>query len=381
MRHNPNNNYLMQESMAKQRSPNVILKGFAVMAAMVIAVAMAGCASIGPGTIAKDRFDYDHAVTTSWKRMMLLNLVKMRYGDTPMFLDVSSIINSYSLEGEVSLGASWETGVDAVDTKNLGGTGRYSDKPTITYNPLFGERFTRSLMTPIQPAVVVSLVQSGWPADKVMQLMVSSANGVQNRYGVGARSRGADPEYYQFSSAMRRIQASGAVGLRVAAQEGREVALMVLQGKKMTPELQEDSRKVREILDINREAKDIRVVYGSAPANDSELALLTRSMLEILMDIASSIEVPQSHVKDGTVTRTAVFDTDAIVGYSPPIRIHSGLEKPDNAFVSIPYGGHWYWIDNRDYPSKSLFSFLMIIFSLTDTGSEKGQPVVTIPAG
>ena len=49
--------------------------------------------------------------------------------------------------------------------------------------------------------------------------------------------------------------------------------------------------------------------------------------------------------------------------------------------MSIPYGDYWYWIDNRDYRSKSIFSFLMIIFSLTDAGPAKGQPIVTIPAG
>ena len=35
----------------------------------------------------------------SWKRQMLLNLLKVRYTDAPVFLDISSVINSYSLEG------------------------------------------------------------------------------------------------------------------------------------------------------------------------------------------------------------------------------------------------------------------------------------------
>ena len=39
-----------------------------------------GCASIGPGTVARDRFDYILAISDSWKSQMLFNLVKLRYG-------------------------------------------------------------------------------------------------------------------------------------------------------------------------------------------------------------------------------------------------------------------------------------------------------------
>ncbi|MBP2684151.1 MAG: hypothetical protein H6Q79_2190 [Deltaproteobacteria bacterium] len=341
---------------------------------------LTGCATVGPGSIARDRFDYDHAVNTSWKRMMLLNLVKLRYADTPMFLDVASIINSYTLEAQVNLGTTWST-PPGWDTGTIGGSGHYADKPTITYNPLLGERFTRSLMTPLPPGVVVSLIQSGWAADAVLQLMVSSINGVQNRFGGGARARGADPDFQKIGAALRRIQASGAVGMRVEKTKEQEWAVMTLHRKNITPELREDIQTLRGLLGIRVDAKDIRVVYGSAPQNDEELAMVTRSFLEILMDTSATIEVPEAHVADGSVIRTAVFETDAAVGYMPMIRIHSGKDKPDNAFVSIPYGDHWFWIDNRDFRSKQVFSFLMIIFSLTDTGPAKGQPIVTIPAG
>ena len=35
---------------------------------------------------------------------MLLNMVKLRYGDTPVFLDVASVINSYEVSGTANLG-------------------------------------------------------------------------------------------------------------------------------------------------------------------------------------------------------------------------------------------------------------------------------------
>jgi hypothetical protein len=349
-------------------------------ALLAVFLAVSGCASMGPPTIARDRFDYDRAITRSWQRMMLLNLVKMRYGDTPMFLDVASIINSYTFEGQVNLGATWASPPGA-DMTTLGGSGHYADKPTITYNPLLGERFTRSLMTPIPPGVVVSLIQSGWAAETVMQLMVSSVNGVQNRFGAGGRARGADPEFRKISAALRRIQASGAVGMRVDKTAEREWAVMTLHRKNITPEIQEEIRTLRDLLGIRTGGPDIRVVYGSASTNDGELAMVTRSFLEILLDTAASIEVPDTHVGEGSVIGTSVFDTDAAVGFQPMIRIRSGLDKPDNAFVSIPYRDHWYWIDDRDFRSKQTFSFLMIIFSLTDTGPAKGAPIITIPAG
>jgi len=50
---------------------------------------LAGCAEFGRLTASRDRFDYTEAISGSWKRQMLFNLVKIRYRDAPVFLDVS----------------------------------------------------------------------------------------------------------------------------------------------------------------------------------------------------------------------------------------------------------------------------------------------------
>jgi hypothetical protein len=61
------------------------------------AALVAGCASIGPGSVSRDRVDDAGAIADSWREQTLLNIVKLRYFDAPAFLEVSSVISSYSL--------------------------------------------------------------------------------------------------------------------------------------------------------------------------------------------------------------------------------------------------------------------------------------------
>ena len=356
---------------------------FPVFGIALVVLYLAGCASMGPGTIGRDRIDYDHAVTASWQRQLLLNLVKLRYGDTPFFLDVASITNSYGLQTQVNLTANWwgnVIGAGASNFQSLGGAGLYTDKPTITYSPLLGNRFTRSLMTPVPPGVVVSLIQAGWAADAVLRVMVTSVNGVQNRFGAGARARGADPEFYRLCTAMRRIQASGAVGMRVDRMKDQEWAVMTLARGKVTKAVEQDQSAVRQILGLRQDLKEMRVVFGSVPRGDEEIAMITRSMLEILFDLSASINVPPSHVEEGRTPGTRVFETDKPGGFRPLIQVLSGAQRPGDAFVAIPYRGQWFWVEDKDYPSKTMFSFLLILLSLTDVDPGKGAPIITIPA-
>src|SRR5262249_19776529 len=148
--------------------------------------AAAGCASIGPGALPRDRTDYITAVAESWKEQTLLNVVRMRYSDAPSLVDVSSVISAYSFQGQISATGQINTGpAPTAPTAILGGATSYSDRPTVTYTPLSGDRFSRSLLRPIPPSAIFELIQAGFPADVILQITARGLNGLSNRSSLG----------------------------------------------------------------------------------------------------------------------------------------------------------------------------------------------------
>jgi hypothetical protein len=112
---------------------------------------------------------------------------------------------------------------------------------------------------------------------------------------------------------------------------------------------------------------------------ENELAVNSRSMLQIMQAFASFVEVPEAHLKDSSAWPSPE-NAPAAESRRQTVRIHSGKDKPVGAFASVRYRDYWFWVDNGDRQTKRALTVVMFFFTLAETGSPEKLPLITIPA-
>src|SRR6201988_140906 len=223
-------------------------------AAAVLTSLVAPCGSIGPATVSHDRIDYATAIGNSWKEQTLLNLVKLRYGDMPIFLEVAQVIAGYQLQS--AIGGSFTAGnfnasiigpLTATGSATAAGT--YTDRPTVIYSPLTGVDFLKRLMTPVPPSSVLFMLQSGYSADRIMPIMLDSINGLNNESN--RLRRPADPQFPRLVDLMREGQLAGAIQIRIERPKEGAEAFVLIFGPSKDPQLAAKGRELKGLLGIN----------------------------------------------------------------------------------------------------------------------------------
>ena len=351
-----------------------------VFATSVLALSVTGCyRPIGPQSVARDRHLYAASLSDSWKEQTLLNIVKMRYLDPPIFVDVGNIVASYSLVQGISATGNIVPNNQTPDA-TVGGFGTYSNTPTITYTPLTGSKFIRGLATPFPPEAVFSSIEAGMPADVILFASVASINGLRNQEATLQGITPADPDFHRMRALARQIQLSGAVRIEVKKEAGEElVSFMTFRSEKVPPEILADIVELRRLLKLNPSTTEYKVRFGAVPSNDTEIAVITRSILGVMQTMAAEVGVPSEDLARGWAF-PGFEHSKAVPGVVRLIRIHSGKSMPRDAFVSVKYENSWFWIDKGDLESKQMFSLIMMLFTMVDTGPRENQPVLTIPA-
>lgn len=341
---------------------------------------MAGCTSIGPATVSRDRLDYAAALAEAAKRETLLNIVKLRYADAPSLIAVSQLVAGYTLEGRVDLRSDFFRNTwNFSDDMAFGVGGTFSDRPTATYTPIRGDDFARLMLTPIPPSELFAMLATGGPPALTLGLGVQSINGLRNWSPDARGSEQVDAAFVEVLLLLGELRDDGSLGFRFEAEGGRRTAYLLLEDPDDKKPLDARAERLLDLLDLDPGMTDIPIRFGFGTGDAGEIRIYTRSLLEILDNLAAQIEVPGADVEAGRTYATQTSSTT--LALLPSLSVQARTIRPLDSFVAVEYRGTWYWIDDRNYYAKRVFSVLLLLLNLVDKSGSVQLPVITIPTG
>jgi hypothetical protein len=356
----------------------------------VLALLATGCATgLGPGAVRGERPDYNRQIVRSADAEMLLNLVRLRYNDSPLFLEFGGVVAQYSYDA--SLSAAAQAGQGAFGTF---GTGlAYSEKPTVTYTPLAGEEFAERMLAPIPLDSIMLFEQSGWSAERLLLVAVQRVNDVFNAPTAGGPTPERMPAYEafaDFAERFHRLQSAGLIGLNWERREhekqppGRNPRFWLRQPPDSRSPLGADVAAVRRYLDLEPGRNDFTLTAFPFERRPSEVGVRCRSLLGVLYFLSQAVEPPAPDVQAGLVTITKddqgrPFDWSKVTG--KVMTVHSQKERPERAYVAVQHRGWWFYIADDDQSSKATFSLVNILFSLQAATGKGRSPLLTLPVG
>ena len=359
--------------------------GLAKLAFAALSFGLSGCAtSYGAQTVAPSGYNYNTAIAESLDQQLLLNLVRLRYRDTVVFMDITSVTTQH----EYAAGISAENAIPfrrpvdgaSVITPSTG----YSETPTITYAPVSGSEFATNLLSPISAKTIVLLANSGWSIERLLNCCVERLGPLSNAPSASGPTPSSLPDNIEFrrlSELLRKLQTEEQVFVeQVASEGGGAPATYLIINAAPGSECDELKRLIGA---ASCQAR-LRLVEFSTANGPGTLPVRTRSVLGALYTLSHSVKAPGAHENAGWVTnsRAASPTTGSWQDFlGGQFQIESSNEEPGQAFVKINYRGHWFWIDDSDLDSKTTFNLMLFLLSLQSAASDGATPLLTIGAG
>ena len=349
---------------------------------MTSITATTGCNSFGPDALRGTHPLYNDAIVSSMNDQFIQNVVRLHYRDPVFFLDVASVTATMKLDmgGGLDQSSVGLNGGADIMQYSLGGA--YSTSPTISYAPLQGEGFVKSVLSPIPIESLFALSGSGWSAQRVFGLCVERINGIENAPNASGPTPKTAPEHGQkFKRLMQLVETVAHEQLIVPRThpETKEPQLEI----KSSPEFAQQIREIKDMLGLDQTIQVYRVNGDFLKSSPDTISINTRSLMSIFFYLSHHVDTPKSHQAAGLVTVTRNKDgTEFDWGTTAAGSIFHVLqsnEQPDQAFVAIPYRGSWFYLADNDLESKSTFMLLMQLFRLQAGSAKSTGPTLTLP--
>ncbi len=344
---------------------------------LALALILAACQTVGPRSVQYGRGQYNSVIQQTNGEQLLLNLVRLRYRDVPLFLEITSIASSLSLE--LGTDVSGNTGLGSVSP---GARVNYIERPTITYAPLHGERFGRQLLAPIELRDLLLLYHSGWAIDRIFKLYLQQMGPLPNAPRASGPTPDGEPRYREFfrvCEILRTLWTQGMLDLSFI-EYGQIPCLALRINAKVAGSAQ--LVELANLLALPGPTTTILLSSMARPGDAGIVPIVQRSTLGSMYCASQGVEVPAADARAGKVTTThahdgSPFDWTQITGTI--LRVRHSNRKPDNAYVSVNYRGKWWFIHDADLDSKSTFAFLSQSLELQSGDFKQPLPVMTLP--
>lgn len=354
------------------------------LACFSLVVAGVGCNTVGPPALEGGRLDYNEVIAHTWNEQLLRNLVRLRYRDTLLFLEITGVSTQYSAQYSLGASPSFSSGNEPSLGVNTGVS--FSERPTITYSPLQGQEFVTQLLSPIPLDALVLLSQSGWSIERVLRMCAQEMNRLDNAASASGPTPTYAPDDEKFREAvelMRSLQKSDQLNGHVRTLPGTSDKYFVFSFAASGSGGGEAAR-LRGLLGLDDAVGEVPIVDGWAVDQDGTLAIQMRSMLGVLHFLSNAVDVPTRDEGLGLVVTTknadqTDFDWASVVG--DLLKISWAEERPRDAFVTTHYRGKWYYIDDADLNSKATFGLLTYLFYLQAGDIQGFGPTLTLPIG
>ena len=363
---------------------NTSIGGFGLAAILLLG----GCQStpVGPRALRSSQHKYNQALIQNSDEQLLANIVRLRYRDNPIFVDVTQMVQNVGFDS--TLDNNWEKGVwgSSFSGKVSGKLG-LSDKnsATNTYSQLNGKDFVAKMMTPIQLPIILSMFESGWRPERVFNLCVERINNLYNAPTASGPTPVFAPEYasfFRFSALLDRLERNHLIELGEENDVNFSDLFMHIKAK---PAFEKEIAEFKRLADLNPDANKFKLKSDFAGMSSSKLVMRGKTLLGIFFFLSQGVEVPQADKDAGLVTVTknadgTEFDWSPIFNKLLKVQFSEGTTRmrPENAYVAYRYRGKWFYIADNDLESKSTFMMLSQLFTLQSTKYSKSDPVLVV---
>lgn len=369
-----------------------------VMRLLPLCLLLLTSCSLGPKRIQDNRIDYNRNIQQSDSQELLLNLVRIRYSETPYFMQVSSISASFNysltLGADGRLNQGQESFVQYPMASLLPSVrGSVAENPTITFSPVIGEQFVKQLLADITPSRFWFLHRAGWEMGMLLNVLTRGIGRLENPDHYQLTSEAAlakRREFQEFIALIEAISARGDLGLLYTEASDAKPWSLIMQFRFAD---EAEARRLGELLGAPIETRrpDGGACYGEVLLSESLglprtflrtdsgviLPLLLRNFIGVLVYLDAGVAVPREHIEQGIVhTAGAESDFDTQSRY---IRVRHSVAPPPGAMISVSHHGVWFSIMHTDFDSKRTFAFVQALLALQSGKVTGTLPVLTLP--